>query len=125
MGISDTKKKRQTDWSKCQSVCRFFIKIRVLGVNQFIQNNLIGPVPNVVHPGNPFHLAFCFQLLGNAFLLCQLGNESLLHFLRLAANFFQVEIQGSLYLILSSEKHLCRVFFQVASISMRCHLLDV
>ena len=44
IGISDTKKKRQTDWSKCQSVCRFFIKIRVLGVNQFIQNNLIGPI---------------------------------------------------------------------------------
>ena len=26
IGISDTKKKRQTDWSKCQSVCRFFHK---------------------------------------------------------------------------------------------------
>ena len=119
------KRKRQTDWSKCQSVCRFFIKIRVLGVNQFIQNNLIGPVPNVVHPGNPFHLVFCFQPLGNAFLLCQLKNVSLFRFLRLVVNFFQVEIQGSLYLILSSEKHLCRVFFQVAPISMRCHLLDV
>lgn len=125
IGISDTKKKRQTNWSKCQSVCRFFIKIRVLGANQFIQNNLIGPVPNVVHPGNPFRLVFCFQFLGKVLLLGQLRNESLFHFLRLVVNFFQVEIQGSLYLILSSEKHLCRVFFQVASISMRCHLLDV
>ena len=125
IGISDTKKKRQTDWSKCQSVCRFFVKIRVLGVNQFIQNNLIGPVPNVVHPGDPFHLVVCFQFLGKVLLLGQLRNESLFRFLRLAVNFFQVEIQGSLYLILSSEKHLCRVFFQVASISMRCHLLDV
>ena len=124
IGISDTKKKRQTGANANLSVV-FFIKIRVLGVNQFIQNNLIGPVPNVVHPGNPFHLAFCFRPLGNAFLLCQLRNVSLFRFLRLVVNFFQVEIQGSLYLILSSEKHLCRVFFQVASISMWCHLLDV
>ena len=82
-------------------------------------------MPNVVHPGNPFHLAFCFQPLGNAFLLCQLRNVSLFRFLRLVVNFFQVEIQGSLYLILSSEKHLCRVFSKVGPISMRCHLLDV
>ena len=125
IGISDTKKKRQTAWSKCQSVCRFFIKIRVLGVNQFIQNNLIGPVPNVVHPGNPFHLVVCFQFLGKVLLLGQLRNVSLFRFLRLAVNFFQVGIQGPLYLIFSSEKHLCRVFFQVAPISMRRHLLDV
>ena len=123
--LKPIKKKRQTDWSKCQSVCRFFIKIRVLGINQFIQNNLIGPVPNVVHPGNPFHLVVCFQFLGKVLLLGQLRNVSLFRLLRLVVNFFQMEIQGSLYLILSSEKHLCRVFFQVTSISMRCHLLDV
>lgn len=75
IGISDTKKKRQTDWSKCQSVCRFFIKIRVLGVNQFIQNNLICPIPNAVHPGYPFHLILRFQLFRNALLLCQLRNK--------------------------------------------------
>lgn len=82
-------------------------------------------MPNVVHPGNPFRLVFCFQFLGKVLLLGQLRNESLFHFLRLVVNFFQVEIQGSLYLILSSEKHLCRVFSKVGPISMRCHLLDV
>ena len=82
-------------------------------------------MPNAVHPGDPFHLVVCFQFLGKVLLLGQLRNESLFHFLRLVVNFFQVEIQGSLYLILSSEKHLCRVFSKVGPISMRCHLLDV
>ena len=41
-----------------QSVCRFLpIKMRVLGVYQFIQNNLTGPVPDIVHPGTLFHFA--------------------------------------------------------------------
>lgn len=96
-----------------------------LSINQFAQNNFVYPIPNDVHSGDPFQLILGFQSFRNALLLGQLRNESLFRFLRLVVNFFQVEIQGSLYLILSSEKHLCRVFFQVASISMRCHLLDV
>ena len=64
-----------------------------LSIDELVQDDFICPIPNVVHPGNPFHLIFCFQLLGNPLLLCQLRNKLLLHFLRLAVNFFQVGIQ--------------------------------
>ena len=68
-----------------------------LGKNQFIQHNFVYPIPNAVHPGNPFHLIFRFHLLGNALPLGQLRNKLLLHFLRLTVNFFQVRIQCFLH----------------------------
>ena len=68
-----------------------------LGKNQFIQHNFICPISNVVHPGNPIHLIFCFQLLGNTLLLCQLRNKVLLHFLCLTVNFFQMGVQRALH----------------------------
>ena len=67
--------------------------LRIFYFCKFAQNNFVCPVPNAVHPGNPFHLIFRFHLLGNALPLGQLRNKLLLHFLRLAVNFFQMGVQ--------------------------------
>ena len=68
-----------------------------LGIDEIVQDSFICPVPNAVHPGDPFHLILCFQSFRNALLLGQLRNKVLFHFLRLAVNFFQMGIQRVLH----------------------------
>lgn len=41
-----------------------------LPIDDFLKNNLLGSVPNIVHPLHPSHLIQCFQLFGNT-LLCR------------------------------------------------------
>ncbi len=38
------------------------------------------PITNIVHALNPFHLIFCFELLGDTFLLSQLLHQPIKHF---------------------------------------------
>ena len=70
-----------------------FHDLLFLGIDEIVQDDFACPIPNAVHPGNPFHLILRFQLFRNALLLCQPRNKLLFHFLRLTVNFFQVGIE--------------------------------
>ena len=47
----------------------------LLSVNQFCQDDFFRPLPDVIHPANPGHLIFCFQLFIDAFCLGNLGDD--------------------------------------------------
>ncbi len=52
----------------------------VLPINDFLEDDLLCCISNIVHALHPSHLILCFQLFGNTLLYCHLLYKTVEHF---------------------------------------------
>ncbi len=67
--------------------------IYYLRIYDFCIYNFYYSLSDIVHMSYPFHLAICFKLLSNSFLLCHLCRKLKKHILGLLVDFDQVAVQ--------------------------------
>ncbi len=60
--------------------CDELFKYSTLPIDDFLEDDLLGSIPDVVHPLHPCHLILCFQLLGNTMLCRHLLYKAVEHF---------------------------------------------